>query len=296
MYNQMTLLNLPNATSSLGLESGLTHCDKQDGQTTDRSGQGHAHASRSAQQEKAKDSTTSGTYGHTSIGLSASENLQWLLENKFRAKTLNRGSTLFMLTWKPWVTPLGVLRFRLRGSVRRTSETGRTGCVTPAARDWKDSPGMTAQRDGSERLDQLPRQAFLAGWPTPSSTIVDHKPNPPIIGNRKATDPQIGLADVAVHLSGWPTPTSTDAVRGAKEARPWDKGKPLNQIVALANVPARLTATGQMLTGSTAGMANGGQLNPAHPRWLQGLPATWDDCAPTETASVLKRRRSLLNA
>jgi hypothetical protein len=72
-------------------------------------------------------------------------------------------------------------------------------------------------------------------------------------------------------------------------------GTSLTQMSKMVG-PARLTATGEMLIGSSAAMESGGQLNPAHPRWLMGLPPEWDDCAVMAMQSLPKQRKRSLKA
>lgn len=277
MLQQTTYADSPSATFSPGSACGLIPSDSPDGPTINQCGQVPARASLSARQAKAMGLLTSGTYGPLSSTSSASADLSMSLANRLQQVTLTHGSTLYKQTWKEWTTPLGLCRLRQRASVLRTSESGPTGWptpvvgdmtggprppdkkrgpapglqsaaalagwVTPTSRDWKDSAGMTAQREGKDRVDQLPRQAFMTGWPTPQVNYITNATTVQMSGDGRETPNKIGWA---ASLCG----------------------------------PLRLTVFGEMRTGCYVEMENGVQLNPAHSRWLMGLPRAWDESSP----------------
>jgi len=265
------------------------------------SGQEVAPVNLSPRLAKEKGLMTSGTYGPTGITSSKSADLATFLVSRLQRRLDSTGSTLYRLTWKVRTTRLQRSIYALRAWVRRTSDKDfsssptilnlpQVGWTTASARDHKDTPGMVSRRkDNKGRLDQLPRQSYLTHWPTPN-TVNNGKGEDYQAKIKRGMNPGLNPADAAL-LTHWPTPQaqSPNSLRGkgGDPVKRKEQGRQVNLTDAVnylpPETPARLTATGEMLIGSSAGMENGGQLDPDHPRWLLGLPKEWGNCADMET-------------
>jgi hypothetical protein len=266
MSDLETLLGSPNVISSPASEHGHTPFDALDGLTTDQYGRSPVLASLSAAQAKAQGLMMSGTFGRTNTTSLSSAALLTSLESRLRQKTALLGSTLYKLIWKQRSTPSGHSIPALRASVRRTSDSAsispdmqrppphQNGWATASARDWKDSAGMTVTAtnpDGSvrERLDQLPRQAQLAGWPTAvTGNAMGSQSFEGLSATGKTADGRklaVSLNHLAT-LAAWPTSRATDAEGSMREML--RKGTP-QDLAAAASIAGWPTTTAKMKAG-----------------------------------------------
>lgn len=69
--------------------------------------------------------------------------------------------------------------------------------------------------------------------------------------------------------------------------------KGLSKISAQMNFLGLLNATSspELASGPTPCDKPDGQLNPAHSRWLMGLPPEWDACGVTAMQSLPRQRK-----
>lgn len=315
----MTLEATPNTTSSPGSASGAMLPGKPDGPTTALSLPAPAPASLSARQADEAGLRMSGIYGLRNTTSSASAAFLCGLESRLRARTDLLGSTLYRLTWKARVTPAGRSISALRASARPISVSAYTlhGWPTPVAQpDGKTPEAHLAmkkrmgERDGTganrTAITDIAVMAQLAGWHAP--TAIDSRRGDYQYDQGDKTKPRPSQQGMA-KLAGRPTPTSKEAAGGeykdtekaiaraygpsSNDLRDWVR---TTEWQGAFCIRGRLTDTGEALIGCYAETLSesqaGGPLDPAHSRWLMGLPEEWDDCAPTEMRSTRKSRQA----
>jgi hypothetical protein len=187
-----------------------------------------------------------------------------------------RGSMMYNLTWRMHCTPSGRLIYRLRGSGHRISGNGAFSGPTI----YDLVPAVTMRRLNGVSTTS---QDQVAPWPTP---MAGNPGKPGVYNPAGNTD----SSRKTVALAGWSTPTTRDHKDGASVGTVPVNGL-LGRQVWLTG-PARLTVSGEMLTGSSARMSDGGQLNPAFSLWLMGFPDAWGSCGARAMQSCRKSRRS----
>ena len=291
MSNPPTLQATPNVISLLVSASGAMRYVNQDGLTVDLFGRVVARANPLAQQATGGASPTSAISGPLGSISSASVALQLSLVSKLKARLTTDGSTLFKLTWKEKTTPAGRLVYRLAASAHRTSDKDSGSWPTPIVGDTTGGPRPPDSRRGP--APGLQAAAHLTSWPTPNA------------GPQNDTDPNwearreeckakgyngngFGLTlGMASSLTSWPTASARDwkDTSGMSLTGTNPDGSTRSRLDQLPRV-AGLTAI-----GSPAATAKPGQLNPAHSRWLMGLPPEWDACAPTVMPSSRKSHK-----
>lgn len=273
------------------------------------SGQDHHLASRLALPVSLSDLTIPDTSRQSLSGSSESANLNIFLESRLRQQLESTGSILYSLTWKIKATPAGRQYCQRAASAPRTSVIDsslvRSNWPTVTTIDNNQVAGEGAAANHPARGTTLGGAVHLASWPTP--TTRDHKD-----GAECLNVPINSLLGRQVWLTGWATPT-TEAnthcygpqktihlktfgeARLANHADTWPQGTKANLkgfTELRQNQPIRITASGQMLTGSDAGMESSGQLRPGHSRWVMGFPISWDAAAIRALAKPSKKSAS----
>jgi hypothetical protein len=186
-----------------------------------------------------------------------------------------------------WPTPMaGTPAQNGNNAAGNTDYSRRVTDLAGWATTTRDHKGaMNPGNELTHNARPLNEQARLAApWATPNATDCESAGGPQQTSlTNQATGRYASWATPQVHDSSGPkTPEQVEKIRARCKAE--GKGSP-----GFSNLNEQ--ASGTHRTGSPAETASPGQLNPAHSRWLMGLPPEWDACAPTATRSSPRLRR-----
>ena len=202
----------------------------------------------------------------------------------------------------------------LEGSLREIERKGgpqdlnQAACLaswpTPTRQDSASSGALNySTESGRYSGTTLTDAARMAGWPTPVANDDNKSPEAHLamkkrMGERDGTGAnRTAITSLQVMaktvMTGWVTPSVRDwkDTPGMSTEGTNPDGTTRSRVDQLPR-HAQLTASGAASTGSPVGTENSGQLNPAHSRWLMGLPPEWDGSAPMEMRSSRRSRKT----
>lgn len=139
-------------------------------------------------------------------------------------------------------------------------------------KDWGTPSGGSClvQRVSAPRMGESGN--IGSHWPTP---VGPTRTGPGFTGRE-------GGADLRT-VARWTTPSARDHkdTPGMGAQRPDGKSRD-DQLPRQAYLcgPTRLKGSGEIRTGFSAKIINGGQLSPSLPRWLMGCPEAWERSGP----------------
>ena len=174
---------------------------------------------------------------------------------------MRSGSLFQRPVWAPAMGGNG--GFAWRGGMWKTAKASDSDHGGPNMRDssgsmmlpsqaahWATPDCNTSTYSNGKMGPNIREQA--SNWPTPNAHVIEHKSKPPILdGTRKPSDPQISIADIAVH-------------HFSHQAQPTQPGR----------------------ESSSNGPTLPRRLNPTFVSWLMGWPTTWVIAAPSASSAA----------